>query len=99
MILTKQCETVIPNAVYVPSILIATSIMDGRMVVSCQITMGTIHIDDKGKCQSLNQTASILINDLSQLEPDIEKLQNQVVAFQATLMDILEEINKARKVL
>lgn len=101
--LTLQTIQLVPNGVYVPQVVIQQGINNGKLIVSCQITLAAAKVVNIGtpteQWVPTGQTEMFYISDLLNLDSDIIQYQTQVNTWLNNLNSLVELINAKRKVL
>jgi len=97
----ETSNTVVPNSLIIPQIVLQTGIANGLLATSATITLQDAHYDQTtGRWVETGGAAKMLfIPDVMKLETDITGLQAEVDAVFGGLVKIIGQINSIRKVL
>lgn len=94
-----QTTPATPNGIYVPNLILGTSIVNGRLVTMAHITLAAASVDSNGNYAATGQVATLVVQDILNLDADVASLASQVNSAYASLISIINEINGIRKVL
>lgn len=97
--ITKPQEIQQPNAIYVPQIILQTSIYDGRLVPSAIINLMPAKCVDGVWTETGGQVRTIHIQDVTNLDEDLTSLQEQSNQLFGGFVEIIGAINAIRQVL
>jgi len=97
MPLPIETQIDIPNAVYAPSVILTSRIVNGQLRVSASITLAGAVNNEGTWVKSTGQHATIRIPDIMNLPEDLSSLAPQVVALFANFVSVIGEINAIRK--
>ncbi len=94
-----QTTLATPNGIYVSSLILGTSIVNGQLKTMAHITLAAAAVDANGNYAPTGQAASVVIEDVLNLDADLASLTAQVNAAYASLVGIINGINGIRKIL
>ena len=95
-------ETILPtpNAVYAPQILLQSSMQNGRLVTSAQITLGAAIVDKAGNwLDSTGQFQTIYISDVENLDKDLASMQDLIPDIMMGIIQLIGGLNAIRKII
>ena len=86
-----------PNAVLVPQIVISTRIVAGKLVSSVNITMQPAAVDGDGNWQAAGFPVSTSVPDIANPASDIVSLASELLALEASIIGVVNDLNAIRK--
>lgn len=99
----QNTDVVVPNAVYIPQIVIQCGVVEGKLKTSAMITLSAAkcenagteneHWTPTGKSELLN------IADIEHLDEDLASLQSSVGQVFAGIVGLVHGMNTIRKVI
>ena len=100
MPITLETNAPVPNAVYLPMIMINTVIVNGKLKTSCQIALGDAITDERGEVwEAGGRRKTVYIPDVMNLDKDLTDLAPQVVSIFTGIVTLAATLNSIRKVL
>ncbi len=97
--ITKPEDIKQPNALYVPQIILQTSIYNGRLIPSAIINLMPAKCVDGVWTETGGQVRTIHIEDVMKLDEDLASLQEQADKLFGGFVEVIGLINSIRKVL
>jgi len=103
MALVLEKPVVVPDAVFVPMVLIQTGIDNGKLVISCQFHLAAAKCTGRGTPQEFweatGQSEMIHLSNAQGLDPDLAAIAPQLADVYGRIIAALGAINAIRKVL
>lgn len=99
MPLPLETTPITPNAVYAPQVLLQTGVINGKIVTSAQIVLGTGYVDQEGNWTiTSGQNGTVYIPDVENLDPDIAALSPNVLQIMGGIIQLIGSLNSIRKI-
>jgi hypothetical protein len=97
----ETSNTVVPNSLIIPQIVLQTYVSNGQLVTSATITLQDAYYDQATSrwVETGGVLKTVYIPNIYNLDDDIASLQTDVIAIVSSLIDIIGDINSIRKVL
>jgi len=97
--ITKPEEIQQPNAIYVPQIILQTTINDGQLTASAIITLMPAKCENNAWAETGGTAKTIFLPNVLNLESDISQLQSYANDLFNGFLNVIGQINSVRKVL